>query len=96
MSGGTTCAALIADSEGTAKGAKLAVLDLTPESDCSAGTMTIGYASNLYNYYWPAVYDIGKQSRISTNSWGYSDSGEYNVYSYITDFYTFNYPDFVS
>ena len=96
VSGGTTCEALIADSEGTAKGAKLAVLDLMPESDCSAGTMTIGYASNLYNYYWPAVYDIGKQSRISTNSWGYSDSGEYSVYSYITDFYTFNYPDFVS
>ena len=95
MSGGTTCAALIADSKGTAKGAKLAVLDLMPESDCSAGTMTIS-ASNLYNYYWPAVYDIGKQSRISTNSWGYSDSGEYSVYSYITDFYTFNYPDFVS
>ena len=47
---------------------------------------------NLYNYYWPAVYDIGRSSHIST-SW-VTHSGEH-VYSYITDFYTFNYPDFV-
>ena len=54
-------------------------------------------ASDLYNYYWPAVYDSGDQARISSNSWGSPScvEGGYDSECYVTDLYTWNKPDFV-
>ena len=91
---GATCEEMIEDSSGSAKGAKLAILDLQPREECATGAMLVT-GQLLYAYYWDAAYNISQNSRISTHSWGGGNcDGSYDSDSVYTDLYTWYNPDF--